>query len=182
MVIDAITQQLEDINLDRTFYMTSYLIFLLIDGKNREGMHANIEFLFDATHPGWESYPRLYAHSRWEDRNWKMAKDNFEDKIIIDIKGLETLPRISTKAIMTLKGVADFFVQDPCFTYIRVYGSDLAPYRLPRYASDRLVFIEFTRHMYRVYEKVVAKKGSDIYTPPYSLGLTHVPRERIFLL
>lgn len=57
---------------------------------------------------------------------------------------------------------ADFYLQYTDHTYIRVYGSEDQPLLLPRYASDKLVLMEFSRQLLFLKERVWRKKDATI--------------------
>jgi len=78
--------------------------------------------------------------------------------------------KISNEVAATIKGHADFFMEDIEFTYLRVYGSKEASYKLTHYASDRLILMEFSRHLLNIHEKVWVKKVATTYQLPIIIG------------
>lgn len=55
--------------------------------------------------------------------------------------------RISNSVVQVICRHANFFLQYIEYTYIRVYASEENPLLLPKYASDRLVLMEFARQL-----------------------------------
>lgn len=88
-----------------------------------------------------------------------------EYDIYKDIKGESVVKRISDAAIQAISIHANFFLQDADFTYIRVYGSEEQPLLLSRYASDRLILMEFARQPLFLKVKVLKKKNATINLP-----------------
>lgn len=170
VISDSLVQQLRHIQRTKKFYMNSYLVFLLLHGKERVTSIANTQYLYDPTHPVWENYPQFYAHNKWNSGNWMTITNGFEGKIYEEILGRANVFRISNEAAATIKGHADFFMEDIEFTYLKVYGSKEAPYKLPRYASDRLILMEFSRHLLNIHDKVWVKKASATYQLPVIIG------------
>lgn len=68
--------------------------------------------------------------------------------------------RISDSTVEAVWGHADYFLEDPTHTYIRVYGFEVRPYLLPRYANNRLVRMEFCRQLLFLYENIWKKKNA----------------------
>lgn len=89
------------------------------------------------------SYPRWWVKNRWHD--FAMRNDGWEYKIYKEIKGEHLVKRIIDLAVEALRGHVNFYLEEANATYIRVYGSKEAPYRLSRYASDKLILMEFCR-------------------------------------
>lgn len=92
--------------------MNSYLVFLLLHGRERVTSIANTQYLYNPTHPVWENYLRFYAHNKWNTRNWTMMTNGFEGKIYKEILGRANVFRISKEAAAAIKGHTDFFVED----------------------------------------------------------------------
>lgn len=65
-------------------------------------------------------------------------------------------------AFQAISGHANFYLQYTEHTYIRVYGSKEQYFLLHRYASDRLVLMEFVRHLLFLKERVWRKKDATI--------------------
>lgn len=59
--------------------------------------------------------------------------------------------RISAVPRAAMDSWADWFIQFPTYTYIRVYGFIGNPAMLPRYPSDKTIFMEFLRQMHDVH-------------------------------
>lgn len=87
----------------------------------------------------------------------------FEAKVYEEILGKRNVPRISTQSTTIINGHAHFFMEDMEFTYLGVYGSKEVPYRLPHYASDRLILMEFFKHFLSMHDKVWMKKATMTY-------------------
>ena len=152
----------------KRFYMSSYLVFLLLHGKNRKSAIADTEYLFDPEMPIWWSYPRFQLERRWDE--FKMMNDGFECQIYKEIKRTINMTRISEATIQALRGHAYFYLEEMNATYIRVYGSIEPPYRLTCYASDRFILMELCRHLSYLHEKVWCKKGATTCKLPIRIG------------
>ena len=98
-----------------------------------------------------------------------MMTTDFEAKIYEEVLGRSDVHRIFVEVVTAIKGHV-FFMEDMEFTYLRVYGSKEAPYRLPRYASDRFILMEFSRHLLSVHDKVWVKKAAMTYQLPIVIG------------
>ena len=61
-------------------------------------------------------------------------------------------------------------MEDMEFTYLRIYVYKEAPYRLPRYASDCLILMEFSKHLLSMHDKVWMKKATTTYQLPIVIG------------
>jgi len=168
VISNCLAQQLSMLVETKRFYMSSYLVFLLLHGKNRKSTIADTKYLFDLEIPVWRSYPRFMLENRWDE--FKMMNEGFECRIYAEIKGTANMTRISEAAIQVLQGHADFYLEETDATYIRVYGSIEPPYRLPRYASDRFILMEFCRHLSYLHEKVWCKKGATTSQLPIRIG------------
>ena len=69
VINDALAQQLMNIQSSKRFYMNSYLVYLLLHGKERETSIANVEFLYDQKYSVWQQYPRFHRHNKWNKDN-----------------------------------------------------------------------------------------------------------------
>lgn len=168
IISDCLAKQLSEVVETKRFYMSSYLIFLLLHGKNKKSALADMRYLDDKDKPVWRSYPKFLVENRWDE--FKMMNEGFECRIYKEIKGSTEMTRVSDAAILALHGHADFYLEKTDATYIRVYGSNQAPYRLLRYPSDRLILMEFCRHMLYLHEKVWCKKGDTSCKLPITIG------------
>ena len=83
-----------------------------------------------------------------------MRNDGWEYAIYKELKGEVAVPRISNSAQQALRRHGDFFVHHQQYSYIRIYGSDIEPYQLPRYVSNRLMLMEMMRQLTHLHERV----------------------------
>ena len=72
------------------------------------------------------------------------------------------MKRISNAIVQAICVHANFYLQYVDFTYIKVYGSEEQPLLLPKYASDRLVLMEFARQLLFLKAQVWTKKDATI--------------------
>lgn len=86
-------------------------------------------------------------------------------QIYKEIKGKQLVKRISDSAMEAIREHAYFFLEDLAHTYVRVYGSDVTPYLLPRYANNRFIVMEFGRQLLFLYENVWKKKYAIVNLP-----------------
>jgi len=152
VISDCIAQQLSKLVETKRFYMSSYLVFMLLHGKNRRSAIADTKYLFDLEMPICRSYPRFLLENRWDE--FKMMNDGFECRIYEEIKGNDNMTRKSETAIQVLRGHADFYLEEADATYIKVYGSIEPPYRLSCYTSDRFILMELCKYLLYLHEKV----------------------------
>lgn len=143
--------------------MNSYLVFLLLHGKNRKSTYANMEILNNPKKSIWRAYPKWWLESRWD--HYAMRNDGWEYQIYKEIKGNQMVKRIFDSAIEAIRGHAYYLLEDPTHTYIRVYGYEVRPYLLPRYADNRLILMEFCRQLLFLYENVWKKKNATTNLP-----------------
>lgn len=94
-----------------------------------------------------------------------MRNDEWEYAIYKEIKGELVVKRISDAATQVIIAHENFYLQYVDHTYIKVYGSEEKPLLLPRYASDRLVLMEFARQLLFLKERVWRKKDATINLP-----------------
>lgn len=144
------------------------MIFLLLHGKNRKSTLADIKYLHDKDKPVWRSYPKFLVENRWDE--FKMMNEGLECWVYKDVKGSTEMTRISDAAFLALHEHVDFYLEETNATYIRVYGSNQAHYRLPQYASNRLILMEFYGHLLHLHEKVWCKKGDTTCKLPITIG------------
>lgn len=76
-----------------------------------------------------------------------MKNDEWEYAIYKEIKGELVVKRISNAIIQAISAHANFYLQYVDYTYIKVYGFKELPLLLPRYASERLILMEFVRQL-----------------------------------
>lgn len=163
MISDSLLFQLAHIGSSRKFYMNSYLVFLLLHGKNRRSAHANVETLHNLEKLVCKAYPRWWLESKWG--YYAMRNDGWEFQIYKEIKGRHMVKRISDSTVDAIQGHVDYFMEDPTHTYIWVYGSQVRPYVFPRYASNHFILMEFCRKLLLLYENVWKKKNGTTNLP-----------------
>ena len=61
--------------------------------------------------------------------------------------------RMSMGVMKLVKEYGAWFIQFPTFSYIRVQGFSIEPYKLPRYPTDKMVLLELTRQL-TTYDKI----------------------------
>lgn len=83
-----------------------------------------------------------------------MRNDGWEYQIYKEIKGEVAIARISNLAQDALRKHGDFFVHHQDYSYIRIYGSVVEPYRLPRYVSNIILLMEMMRQLAHLDENV----------------------------
>lgn len=90
----------------------------------------------------YDHYPHLeFSESEW---HYKRVNDLFLMHTVQDLDD-ELHIRILVDARLAMAEWADWFIQFPTFSYIRVYGFSSDPVMLPRYPTDEVVFMEFLR-------------------------------------
>ena len=119
--------------------MLSYLVYLVayqgqFRGLNTEGS-LSIQHIYNY-YPQLE-FTKLLHH-------YKSVKEAFLMYTVRDLDN-ELHVCISSVARAAMAEWADWFIQFPTFTYLRVYGYSGAPLMLPRYPSDEVIFMEFLR-------------------------------------
>ena len=143
VINDALTEQLSTIGASRKFYLNSYLVYMLLKGKTRSSALGEVALVSKGNVSIWRCYPKWRIERRWND--FVMRNDGWEYAIYKELKGEVAVPRVSNSAQQALKRHGDFFVHHQQYSYIRIYGSDIEPYQLPRYVSNRLMLMEMMR-------------------------------------
>lgn len=162
MISDALTNQLSTIGASKKFYLNSYLVYMLLKGKNRSSALREITLIAKGNVSIWRCYPK-WRIERWND--FVIRNDGWEFVIYKELKGDVTVPRISNSAQQALKRHGDFFVHHQHYSYIRIYGSNIEPYQLPRYVSNRLMLMEMMRQLTHLHERVWHKKSTTTNLP-----------------
>lgn len=132
--------------------MNSYLVYLLLHGKAKSKELADKGYLGHKNVPVWRAYQKLWYKNKFQ--YFYERTDYWEYDSCKDIKGESVVKRIFDAAVQAINVHADFFLQDANFTHIRVYGSKEQPLLLPRYASDRMILMEFAKQLLFLKEKV----------------------------
>lgn len=135
----------------KLFYMNSYMVYLLLHGKVQSKQLADERYLGKKEFPIWCSYPKWWYYKV---RHFYERNDLWEYEIYKDIKWESVMKRISYVAIQAIRVHADFYLQYVDYTYIKVYGCEEQPLLLPKYASDRLVLMEFAKQLLFLKERV----------------------------
>lgn len=151
-------------HIDKTkkINMNTYLVYLLLDGKNTTSAHGDIESLAKSTNLVWYCYPKFQYLAKWD--NCRMKIDGQEYHIWREING-NLLLKESSFAFQAIKPYNDFFLERIDATYIQVYGSQKPPIMLPKYASNRLVIMEFCRQILYLRKNILKKKDSTFNFP-----------------
>lgn len=136
---------------------------MLLKGNNRATTLGEVASIIKGNVYVWRCYPKWRIERRWND--FMMRNDGWEFEIYKDFKGEITVPRISNSAQEALKRHGDFFVHRQHYSYIRIYGSDIEPYQLSRYVSNRLMLMEMMQQLTHLHEKVWQKKSATTNLP-----------------
>lgn len=102
------------------------------------------------------AYLKFHKVEEWN--HIQMRTDEWEFTIIKELKGDQHVPRISIEVIDFLKRFVDFYVEEFDNSYIKFFGDDVAPLKLPCYLRDRIVFLEFVRQIFYFHEIFVKEK------------------------
>lgn len=138
--------------------MNSYLVYLLLHGKVRSKELADERYLGKKGYPIWCIYPKWWYHNKiyhYYERN-----DLWEYEIYKDIKGEFVVKRIFDAVVQAISVHADFYLHYDDHTYIRVYGFEEQPLLIPKYASNRLILMEFARQLLFLKERVWRKDAT----------------------
>lgn len=95
------------------------------------------------------------------ERHVKRTSDHFIMHTVRDLDH-EMHARISQTAREAMTDWADWFIQFPTFSYIRVYGYIGHLAMMPQYPSDRVVFMEFLRQLSKVHTHLLLKKKTTV--------------------
>lgn len=121
----------------------SYLVYLLLKGKNQTRFHEIKKVIFNKRVAIYIAYPKFHKFEEWNYIH--MRKDECEFIIIKELKGAQHVPKISIEVIDFLKSFTYFYLEEFDNSYIRVFGVNVAPLKLPCYLNDKMVFLEFVR-------------------------------------
>lgn len=114
-------------------------------GKVRSKELANEWYLGKKGYLIWHIYPKRWYNNNL--RHYYERSDQWEYEIYKHIKEKFVVKKISDASIQAISAHADFYLQYVDHTYIRVNGSEEQPLLLPRFASDRLILMEFVRQL-----------------------------------
>jgi len=88
-------------------------------------------------------------------RKFASVNDVFYTYMVRVLKG-EKDKRLSKDVENTIGLHSSWYIQFPNFTYIRIKGFEGKPFMLPRYPSNKLIVLEFSRqnlNAFRMYKK-----------------------------
>lgn len=161
-ISEALKNQISSYKTTKRFCINSYLVYLLLAGKNRPMTHGDITLLNKSGTTIWKCYQKWFLGSRYS--YFYMKTDRWEYEILKEIKGEAQLKRISNTTIDALKGHANFYLHHSTYTYIRVFGSQVHPHMLPRHVSNKIILMEFCYQLSFLHEQVW-KKAATITLP-----------------
>jgi hypothetical protein len=116
------------------------------------------------------------VHKYYTQLHFSQAEKHF--KKVADIVLMHTIinldnelhVRVSVDAKSVIKGWVDWFIQFPTFTYIRVCGFKGEILMLPRYPSDKIIFIEFLRQAHEVHALLCVRHKFALKFP-FTMGI-----------
>lgn len=89
-----------------------------------------------------------------------MKSDGWEYEIYKELKGEINVARIFNSSQHTLRKHGDFYIHHQHYSYIRLYGSTVEPYQLPRYVKNRMLLMEMMRQFTYLHEYVWQNKST----------------------
>jgi hypothetical protein len=119
--------------------MTSYLVYALARFHLYNGLTTQGVFGRDVIY---EAYPQLHL----EGASYRRVNDTFNMYITRLLQSVEHV-RISNSTEHLNQKCGEWFIQFPTFSYIRIYGFQRDPYRLPRYLMNHLILLEVTKQI-----------------------------------
>jgi len=147
----------------RKFYLNSYLVYMLLHDKHMPTTLGKTTWIQKGNYAVWKCYPKWKVERRWD--SFTMKNDGWEFDIYKELKGETTIPRISNSTQDALRKHGDFFVHHQHYCYIRIYGSTVEPYQLPKFLSNCLLLMEMMRQLTHLHEKVWQKKSATSNLP-----------------
>lgn len=156
MLSDTLVDQLSSISMSKKFYLNSYLVYLLLHGKYQPTPQGEASWVKKGMYVVWNCYSKWKLERRWD--SFMMRNDGWEYLINKEIKGEVVVTRISNSIQDALRKHGDIFIQHEDYSYIRLYGSAMEPYLLPRYVSNRIFLMEMMRHLVSLHENVWQNK------------------------
>lgn len=95
VISDTIANQVSSMDSAKRFYMNSYLVYLLLDGKERPLVFGDKDKFRKGTYPVWQCYPKWKIERRWS--SFFMRNDGWEYEIDKEIKAEVTVQIISNR-------------------------------------------------------------------------------------
>lgn len=148
--------------------MTSYLVYavarfvvykrLICKGEVRNGPRQ---------HKVYECYPQLNMHKI---EHYRRVNDAFTMYIIRLLQG-GIHKGLSKEATKLVEKYGSWHIQFPTFTYLRIRGFRIEPYRLPMYLTDKIILLEVVRQLLD-YDFLQKEKHRTRITLPIALGKT----------
>ena len=151
---DYFDEQIVAIKFDKKFYMTSYLMYLLVA--------RTTDYL------GLDKKGRMHDPNAWpyvvylqlakkkiplQSVEYRVVSNKFIYSIIRFIEG-DYAKRNLVEAVAKNTKISAYYIQFKKFTYLRVEGTLLCPKKVPRYPSDRLIVLEIAHQLTSSYDKV----------------------------
>lgn len=82
-----------------------------------------------------------------------MRTYEWEFIIIKELKEAQRIPKISIEMMEFLKSFVNFYLDEFDNSYIKFFGVDVVPLKIPHYLSNRMVFMEFVRQIFYFHKK-----------------------------
>lgn len=161
MISDNIDEQFKNLRRTKTFYMSSYVIYMLARMIRYKGLTyqepigcGSGQFkIHDACR-------QLHLTST---SHFKRVNDAFTMYITRTLQW-RVQKRISKEAQELIEEYGFWFVQFPKFTYLRLSGHHSYAYQLPRYPTNRMIMLEVSRQLI-AYDKIIRKKKRGLHFP-----------------
>lgn len=138
---ENLDEQLVEIKNNHKFYMTSYLLYLLVVRAMDYPRLFKKGIMQDANACPYIVYPQLMKKKVPKNiKEYMIVNDAF---IIWFIKG-DYEKIMSNDVVTKILEFDTYYIQFRTFTYLRVVGMTVNSKKLPRYLGDRLILLEIS--------------------------------------
>lgn len=164
---DNLHEQLTNVEQTKTFYMSSYVVYILARYGKYKGLNCRAPVgPAEGQMLAYDAYPKLHLSNSVA--HYRRVNDAFTMHIVRTLQG-STHIRLSKEAMKLIKKYGFWYTQFPKFTYLRIQGCSSYAYRLPRYPTDRMVLLEVSRQSLE-YDAIEKRRKKAKTTFPIMIG------------
>lgn len=148
LIADSMREQLSMAKqFKQNFFMSSYLLYCLVCVKELVGIPKQ---LTEEDVPVYEFYPILQKDKALQD--FRRVHNAFLGDLCHELKNMKA-KRISEDTQTLIKRFGSFYIQFPCFCYIRIGDFEEEPFNLPHFCSDCFILAKICKQLTYVIKK-----------------------------
>lgn len=159
-----LSKALSTAKFDNTFYMFSFLIYILASRQLWLSLPRIENFPDDVK--SYEFYPCLQLQNSY--KKYVKVNDAFTLRICRELQGFPD-KRFNPEAMVAISKFGTYFIQFSSFSYLHRASFNEFPLKLPRYLSDMIVLIEIMRQAIQVNVLSVSVRKK-VYEFPMKVG------------